>query len=138
MSRPVLFLAVVLGCGGRAGSDERSDGGIAAPIVSAAEARAMPSASLGAVAAAPGASVPSAFQRDAKACVARIAAIVREPAIPAFELPPAERAALLAQVKATPVVFVGEPRAPAGDEVALLWRKELRASETPGKTLARL
>jgi hypothetical protein len=55
-----------------------------------------------------------------------------------FDLPLAERAALLAQVKSTPVVFLSEPKAVVDDEVALLWRTELLASETPGKTLARL
>jgi hypothetical protein len=136
--RRVLFLAVVAGCGGRTNQGERGDAGIAMPSAGAGHARRAPASSPGSAAAASSEREPSAFQREAKACEARIAAVRKERATPQFELPPAERAALLAQVKATPVVFVGEPRAPTGDDVALLWRKELQASETPGKTLARL
>lgn len=53
-------------------------------------------------------------------------------------MPLAERAALLAQVKSTPVLFLSEPKPTTKDPVALLWRTELAASETPGKVLARL
>jgi hypothetical protein len=54
------------------------------------------------------------------------------------ELPPAERAALLAQVKAVPVVFVTRPRHRTEDPVAREWRRELEQSELPGRVLARL
>jgi hypothetical protein len=135
--RRVLFLAVVAGCGGRASHGERSDGGIAALPVTSAGVSAPIASGSGRVDAQSDAR-PSAFQQKTKACAGRIASVVAQPAIAQFEISPAERAALLAQVKATPVVFVAEPQPPNGDEVALLWRKELHASETPGKTLARL
>jgi hypothetical protein len=74
----------------------------------------------------------------ARACAARIDEARRLPALAVFDMPLAERAALLAQVKSTPVVFLTEPVPVTNDEVALLWRTEMLASETPGKVLARL
>lgn len=81
---------------------------------------------------------PSAAELQARACVARVAEARALPELGAAAIPDAERAALLAQVKATPVVFLTEPKPTTEDQVALLWRKELEASETPGKVLARL
>jgi hypothetical protein len=74
----------------------------------------------------------------ARVCAGRIDEVRRLPALELFDMPLAERAALLAQVKTTPVVFLREPQSTTSDEVALLWRKELLASETPGKVLASL
>lgn len=81
---------------------------------------------------------PQAAEHAAKACSARVDELRRLPARTIVEWQLAERAALLAQVKGTPVLFLSEPKATTHDEVALLWRKELEGSETPGKTLARL
>ncbi|HEX6766927.1 MAG TPA: hypothetical protein VF103_15635, partial [Polyangiaceae bacterium] len=81
---------------------------------------------------------PTAAELAARACAERIAEVRKLPALEIFDMPLAERAALLAQVKSTPVVFLREPKPTTNDEVALLWRKELTASETPGKVLARL
>jgi hypothetical protein len=49
-----------------------------------------------------------------------------------------ERAALLSQVKATPVVFLERPVDATPDPVARQWRRELERSELPGRVLARL
>jgi hypothetical protein len=81
---------------------------------------------------------PSAAERAASACAARIDEARKRPSRELVSFPLAERAALLAQVKATPVVFLSEPQPAAGDPVALLWRKEMSQSETPGRVLARL
>jgi hypothetical protein len=53
-------------------------------------------------------------------------------------LAPPARAALLAQVKATPVVFLEHPRPTSSDPVVRQWRAELARSATPGRVLARL
>jgi hypothetical protein len=128
--RHVLLVAALVGCGER-GKAQRSDGGSAEPRDTTGTAEAP--------AAAPSSkTAPDALREDARRCGARIAEVVRVPAESVVDVPPAERAALLAQVKATPVVFLSEPRPAHGDEVALLWRKELEVSETPGKVLARL
>jgi hypothetical protein len=49
-----------------------------------------------------------------------------------------ERAALFAQVKAAPVVFLERPVATSTDAVVRQWREELGRSATPGRVLARL
>jgi hypothetical protein len=54
------------------------------------------------------------------------------------ELPEAERAALLAHVKATPVVFLERPLPASTDPVVRYWRRALTRSELPGRVLARL
>jgi hypothetical protein len=54
------------------------------------------------------------------------------------DLSPPERAALLAQVKATPVLFLERPVAASTDPVVRQWRRELAASDVPGRVLARL
>ncbi|HTQ02371.1 MAG TPA: hypothetical protein VMI54_00890 [Polyangiaceae bacterium] len=54
------------------------------------------------------------------------------------DLAPLARAALLAQVKATPVVFLERPATAPADPVVRYWRHELLRSELPGRVLARL
>ena len=54
------------------------------------------------------------------------------------DLPASARASLLAQVKATPVVFFERPVATSADPVVRQWRSELTTSELPGRVLARL
>jgi hypothetical protein len=49
-----------------------------------------------------------------------------------------ERALLLAEVKATPVVFLSRPVASSSDPVVRQWRNELARSDMPGRVLARL
>jgi hypothetical protein len=125
----VLIFAFVIGCGEKPASRANaspgtSSSGWAPGATNAATERA--------------AAGPSATERAATVCAARIVELRRAPVSPMFAMPLAERAALLAQVKATPVVFVTEPQSTTKDEVALLWRKELEASETPGKAVARL
>jgi hypothetical protein len=126
----LLFFAALIGCGGKAGQNERAEGD---------RAQQPPSVSSAGRAATSGRAEKKEDRREAaKACAARIAEVRRLVSVAIADLPPTERAALLSQVKATPVVFVSEPRATTEDPVALLWRKELAASETPGKTLSRL
>ncbi len=49
-----------------------------------------------------------------------------------------DRASLLVQVKATPVVFLERPEARASDPVVREWRRRLAAAEMPGRVLAKL
>lgn len=76
--------------------------------------------------------------RAARACDDRIRAVKGQDGLPLAEVRPLERAALLAQVKATPVVFLEEPKRASDDPVAALWQRELETSEMPGRVLARL
>lgn len=54
------------------------------------------------------------------------------------EGPAHERAALLLQVKATPVVFFEKPTTKSHDPVVLEWRRRFEKSELPGRVLAKL
>ncbi len=124
-----LFLALLVGCGSKAPrrGEHSSESGAAAsartPSAESAPERVAAS---------------KAAAEAGRVCAGRIEETRRLPALEMFDMPLAERAALLAQVKTTPVVFVSEPKPTTSDEVALLWRTELVASETPGKVLARL
>jgi hypothetical protein len=80
------------------------------------------------------ASAPRAPDADCSARLERARAAGRALA----DLPQAARAALLAQVKATPVVFFEPPVPTSTDPVVRQWRSELTRSELPGRVLARL
>jgi len=94
------------------------------------------------VASAPSGASPSVAlavpERPSETCDARLKRLASLPAKPLGELAPAERAALLVQVKATPVVFLERPEATSRDPVVLEWRKRLDKSELPGRVLAKL
>ncbi|HWP06995.1 MAG TPA: hypothetical protein VNN72_14680 [Polyangiaceae bacterium] len=60
------------------------------------------------------------------------------PAKPSAESSELERASLLLQVKATPVVFLERPAARSSDPVVREWRRRLAAAEMPGRVLAKL
>jgi hypothetical protein len=91
------------------------------------------------------ASVPPRAPHDAPppgaprpACEERLGRLARLPFTTPADSEPSERAALLAQVKAEPVVFLDLPRAGSADPVAREWRRRLATSELPGRVLARL
>jgi hypothetical protein len=71
-------------------------------------------------------------------CSEELARLRSRPAIPLPELDPAARGRLLAEVKATPVVFIREPRFDVNDAVMAGFRRQLEASELPGRMLAKL
>lgn len=81
------------------------------------------------------ADAPAGAEADCNERLARVRAL---PGHGPSELAPLERASLLAQVKATPVVFLEPPRPAALEPVARFWRHELARSERPGHVLARL
>jgi hypothetical protein len=78
---------------------------------------------------------PPAEDRDCDGLIRRLTDL---PELPNAELPPGERAALLLQVKSTPVVFVEPPASERRGPVARQWRRRLEASELPGRVLAKL
>ena len=123
--------ALAFGCGAKRRS---SDGFVALRAADVVEPRT--SASV----APPQAAAPSSGKRPAtpEACGARLGRARGLVGSALAELPPPERAALLAQVKATPVVFFERPAATSADPVVQQWRAELAKSETPGRVLARL
>jgi hypothetical protein len=136
--RHALVLFLVAGCGdGRPGGVERRDAGHPKRPSGKLAAPSKPRPAAGAKSP-PSTHASHEAARQAAACAARIEELRRLPALAVVDWPLAERAALLAQVKSTPVLFLTEPRPATRDEVALLWRKEMQASETPGKVLARL
>lgn len=71
-------------------------------------------------------------------CGARLARVRALPGHAPSALGVAERASLLAQVKATPVVFLERPVSASTDPVVRYWRRALARSELPGRVLARL
>jgi len=73
-----------------------------------------------------------------RACEVRLTRLAQLPARPTAESGAAERAALLVQVKATPVVFFENPTPTSRDPVVLEWRRRLAKSELPGRVLAKL
>ena len=121
-------MVLVLGCGYSTSRSKGSDRRAPTPVTDAGGARSSHSAPPG----------PSEAERAASSCSRLVAELEKLPALETLAIPLAERAALLAQVKTTPVVFLSEPAPAAGDPVALLWRNEMEKSETPGKMLARL
>jgi hypothetical protein len=129
VSGRALLLALALGCSGKSaspGEPPEKSALRAAPLPAAKSQRETPSRAAGAA------------LRAAGACAERIEEARKLSPRELVAFPFAERGALLAQVKATPVVFLSEPQPAAGDPVALLWRKEMSQSETPGRVLARL
>jgi hypothetical protein len=76
--------------------------------------------------------------RAPEPCAVRLERARALPSEGPADFEPAERAALLLQVKATPVVFVSRPRHDSHDAVAQQWRARLEESELPGRVLARL
>ncbi|HEV8549966.1 MAG TPA: hypothetical protein VGQ57_13075 [Polyangiaceae bacterium] len=84
------------------------------------------------------AGAPGAAPAGDAPCEARRARLLSLPFTTPAEGTAAERAALLLQVKATPVVFLERPRPLRRDPVAREWRRRLETSELPGRVLARL
>lgn len=81
---------------------------------------------------------PPAEPVSEESCGSRLARVRSLSGHAPSDLPPPERASLLAQVKATPVVFLERPRAASTDAVVRYWRGALARSEVPGRVLARL
>lgn len=71
-------------------------------------------------------------------CLQILAELRGRPARPLPALPAEGRARLLAEVKATPVVFLTEPRFEEADPVLRNFRRQLEVSEIPGRILAKL
>ncbi len=106
-------------------------------VVRAAEvARAQPHVSMQPLAAR--ASDPRAAAPDEASCSARLERARGLTGSVLADLPRSARASLLAQVKATPVVFFEPPAATSADPVVRQWRGELTRSQLPGRVLARL
>jgi hypothetical protein len=122
----VLALASLLSL---AGCRERAGAPVPAPTLSAAS-----SATTGADAQRT-LTVAPVIEADCSTRLARVRALAGHAP---SDLPPPARAALLAQVKATPVVFLERPLPASSDAVARYWRRELTRSENPGRVLARL
>jgi hypothetical protein len=76
--------------------------------------------------------------QEPEPCSARIERARALPQLGPEDFSPAERAGLLLQVKATPVVFVQRPQHGSADPVARQWRERLERSELPGRVLASL
>jgi hypothetical protein len=82
---------------------------------------------------------PAAAQKAPEPPCAQVLSDLRaRPAHPTPPLTAEARARLLAEVKATPVVFLREPRFEATDPILRNFRRQLEASEMPGRMLAKL
>jgi hypothetical protein len=91
------------------------------------------------VAAAPAPSAVAALPVPPPAtCEGTVRDLRAQPGQPLPALSTAARARLLAEVKATPVVFLREPRFGEADPVLRNFRRQLEASEMPGRMLAKL
>jgi hypothetical protein len=81
---------------------------------------------------------PSSSQPRGPSCDERLARSAVDRAGRRLALDARVRSELLASAKATPVVFLEEPRAGEFPEVASLWRKKLEQSDTPSRVIRRL
>lgn len=123
----VLALGIAVGCDGRGAS-------VQARKTSASSVGARGDAS----GRAPPASTPEPVRAPAPTCLELLAELGRLPAKERPALAPEHRARLLAEVKATPVVFLAEPRFEQQDAVLRSYRQKLESSEIPGRVLAKL
>jgi len=125
----------VLGCEVRAAGappDPRPPAALVAP-------RAPASARGGQADVADGAAAIAAEQERDRQCRERIERLRALPVTPTSGgLTPPARARLLAEVKATPVLFVEKPVWTAHDAIVAGLRRELERSEVPGRPLSRL
>ena len=81
---------------------------------------------------------PSASQPAGPTCDERLARSAQDRAARRLALDPRVRSELLASAKATPVVFLDEPRADELPPVAALWRQKIEQSDTPARVIRRL
>lgn len=126
----VIALASSVGCDGRGAT---------------VRARETPASSVGARGDVSGREPPRRHAAEAEeaqapepSCADVVADLRRRPEQPLPELGHAARARLLAEVKATPVVFLREPRFDDTDAVLANFRRQLEKSELPGRMLAKL
>jgi hypothetical protein len=127
----VIALGIATGCDGRAAE-------LHARKTSATSAGARGDASGGEPPLLPSAAAPVRLPAPAASCSERVADLRARAAAALPELDAAARARLLAEVKATPVVFIREPRFDGSDPVMAGFRRQLERSETPGRVLAKL
>jgi hypothetical protein len=104
-------------------------------VVALAAASARVPAPLGVGLGSSGAPLP---EPSVEPCALRLERARQLPSEGPADFAPAERAALLLQVKATPIVFMKRPRHAPTDPVASQWRERLEQSELPGRVLAKL
>jgi hypothetical protein len=129
----VIALGIAVGCDGRGAEVHARKTSVSSVGARGGASGREPPLSVSHVAPAP--AKPTA---PAPSCLEVLAGLQRRPASRLPELGHAARARLLAEVKATPVVFLREPRFDASDPVLAGFRRQLELSEVPGRVLAKL